>query len=115
MSLEGSNTRRIFRSVALAVLGVIVFFALVLVARADGYAYMFTGTDQFGIIDLDTGVFTSMETQGCFLQVWACPEAVFSGVHNGTTLDRVSSGNGSLTPVGDGSRLNNEWPVRSRW
>ncbi|MEJ0045117.1 MAG: hypothetical protein WDN04_02435 [Rhodospirillales bacterium] len=36
-------------------------------ARADDYAYMGTGTANFGVVDLTTGVYTSCGTSGAQL------------------------------------------------
>ena len=48
---------------------IIFFLALSLAGnlRADSYAYVFTLTDQFGTMDLDTGAFSQLGTTGLLL------------------------------------------------
>ena len=102
MSLKDSGSRRILRNVVHAVLGVMVFFTLELVARADDYAYETTGSAQFGIIDLTTGVFTQFGNSSIpviGLGVYGA-NLYGPGLHSGT-LYEVNRANGTLTAIGN--------------
>jgi len=72
-------------------------------AMADVYAYEGTGTDQFGVIDLTTGVFTERGNMGMLLSgLGAAGGGIYGGVEYGDTLYRVNPANGALTSVGNG-------------
>ena len=69
-------------------------------ARADDQAYAELSGDQFGIIDLTSGQFTLIASNGggALGQVGGVLYA-----HNGGTLYTVNASGGSLTPVGTGA------------
>jgi hypothetical protein len=87
-------------------LGLTVCMAVVLALtcrlEAHNSAYMFTGTDQFGTIDLDSGVFTQLGNTGVlFARLGVANGAIYGAAINGTTLYQVSPTDGRLTAVGN--------------
>src|SRR5271154_4130673 len=72
-------------------------------ARADDMAYMGTSTDEFGTIDLNTGVFSLLGNSGLTLAGMAVDNGMLYGtnyhVANGT-LYTINPANGALTAVG---------------
>ncbi len=97
---------RTVRSLALVALLVSIFLAFQPSALADHLAYEVTSTSQFGVIDLDTGVFTPIGT----LSVTLCGLAVYHGnlygygpCGTGGKLYEVNPANGSETAIGPAS------------
>jgi hypothetical protein len=73
-------------------------------ARADALAYMSTGTDQFGIIDLNTGVFTESGNSGQLLSgLGVSGGRLYGGVEDTGDLYQANPANGVLTLVGAGT------------
>ena len=78
-------------------------------ARADTLAYAATGDDLFGMVDLNTGVFTEIGNMGQRLTGLAVgPGGVlygsgYTGGYNSPTLYSVNQTNGALTVVGNSS------------
>jgi len=104
MHLQPVNRTRLFRSAGIAVLGFMLFLAMQPSASADTVAYMVTNTKQFGIIDLTTGVFTQLGTNGVLLSgLGVAGGNLYAGAYNGDTLYEVNPANGSLTAIGTGS------------
>jgi hypothetical protein len=69
--------------------------------EAKNFAYIFTGTDQFGKIDLDTGAYTQLGNTGVLLcGLGVAQGALYGGQNGGSTLYQVSQVDGSLTVVG---------------
>jgi hypothetical protein len=74
------------------------------VAKADSLAYVATGSDQFGTIDLSTGVFTSIGSSGQLLSgLGASGGNLYGGVEGTDDLYQVNTGTGALTSVGTGN------------
>jgi hypothetical protein len=72
--------------------------------EAKNLAYIFTGTDQFGTIDLDTGAFTQLGNTGVKLSgLGVAQGALYGGQNGGSTLYQVNLADGSLTVVGTGN------------
>jgi hypothetical protein len=85
----------------------VTVFALLLglqpAARADAVAYMDTRTDQFGTIDLNTGVFTQIGKMGQQLSgLGVSGGNLFGGVTGTGNLYQVNPSSGALTLVGAG-------------
>ena len=73
-------------------------------ARADAIAYMSTGTDQFGTIDLNTGVFTQSGNSGQTLSgLGVAGGKLYGGVADTGNLYQVNPANGALALVGAGT------------
>lgn len=73
-------------------------------ARADSIAYIVTGTDQFGTIDLNTGAFTEIGNMGQLLAGLGVADGnLYGPVNLSNTLYRVNPATGALTAVGTGS------------
>lgn len=88
----------------ITVAAVFVFLGLQPAARADSIAYMATGSDNFGTIDLNTGVYTQIGNMGQLLAgLGAAGSNLYGGVNHGSSLYQVNLTNGILTPIGDGS------------
>src|SRR6516162_11142569 len=90
--------------VVLCCAGLLVVFAARL--KADNIAFMGTISGQFGTIDLNTGVFTSLGNSGETLAGKAVASATLyaTSYHTSTgTLYTVNPANGSLTVVGTSS------------
>lgn len=82
------------------VLGILsCLFALSLVA-SDHYAYEVTSTAQFGVVDLDTGVFTQISTLATTIGGLGVAQGSLYGMH-GNMLYRINPGTGRLTAVGN--------------
>ena len=72
--------------------------------RADDLAYVITFTQAFGIVDLNTGVFTQEGVSSAYLSGLGEVNNVLYGASGVTdTLYRVNPANGSLTAVGNTS------------
>jgi hypothetical protein len=72
-------------------------------ARCDSYAYLGDGNADFGVIDLNTGVFklcgrSSMQLSGFGV---GTDSKIYGGAFRGSTLYSVNRTNGALTAVGD--------------
>src|SRR5580658_7591413 len=73
-------------------------------AKADSYAYVGTGSDQFGTIDLNTGVVTVLGSTGQLLAGLADRKGTLYATAYETstgTLYTVDPSNGALTAVGN--------------
>ena len=85
-------------------LGLVLFLSAQNAARADSIAYITTGSDQFGTIDLDTGVFTQIGNMGMLLSgLGVSGGNLYGGANLGNTLYEVNPATGALTAVGTGS------------
>jgi hypothetical protein len=90
------------RNAGIAALG-LLFLCTQPSARADNIAYMIT-TNQFGTIDLSTGVFTDIGSLGQLLSgLGDVGGNLYGGVDVGDTLYEVNQATGALTAVGTGS------------
>jgi hypothetical protein len=74
-------------------------------ARADSFAYEVTGIGtEFGIVDLNTGVFTPVGNMGQTLAGLGTAGGVIYGVdYHGDTLYSVNTSTGALTTIGTGA------------
>jgi hypothetical protein len=87
----------------------VIAFAAVVALSADSLkanvmAYLTTGTDQFGTLDLDTGQFTLIANTGVLLAGLGVIDGKLYGRAEGTDqLYQINTTNGSLTPVGTGA------------
>jgi len=80
-------------------------------AKGDPFAYMMagngnmTGSADFGVIDLKTGVFTLCGNSGSLLAgLGLGPDGtIYGGTWQGTTISTVNPSNGALTTVGNTS------------
>ena len=74
-------------------------------AQANPLAYATTGDDQFGIVDLSTGVFSEIGNMGVLLTgLGVGPGGVlYGGGHSSGTLYSVNPSTGALTTIGSGS------------
>ena len=73
---------------------------------ADNFAYEITGpgSDLFGVVDLNTGVFTSLGSMGVTLAgLGSYGGVIYGGVDRGNTLYSINTSNGVLTAVGTGN------------
>jgi hypothetical protein len=67
-------------------------------------AYMSTGSDQFGTIDLNTGVFTQLGNSGQLLSgLGTIGGNIYGGLLDSNILYQVNLANGGLTEIGTGS------------
>jgi autotransporter-associated beta strand protein/probable HAF family extracellular repeat protein len=69
----------------------------------DPFAYEITGpgSDLFGVIDLNTGVFTSLGDMGQTLAgLGSNGDAIYGGAYQGNTLYSVNTSTGALTAIG---------------
>lgn len=72
--------------------------------RADSFAYEATGSDNFGRIDLTSGVYTQIGFMGQLLSgLGQSGGALYGGLYNSNILYSVNSANGQLTNIGTGS------------
>ena len=73
-------------------------------ARADTFAYATTRTGQFGVVDLNTGVFTESGNMGLILTgLGMVGNTLYGGGRGSSTLYSVNPQTGALTTVGSGS------------
>src|SRR5262249_15418771 len=74
-------------------------------AYADAFAYATTGDDQFGVVDLNTGVFSEIGNMGVLLTgLGVGPGGVlYGGGHSSGTLYSVNPSTGALTTIGSGA------------
>jgi len=92
------------RTACVAVLSFVLFFGTQPSARADNMAYLITGSNQFGTIDLSTGVFTQTGNTGQLLSgLGVAGGNLYGGINTGNTLYQVDPATGTLTAVGTGS------------
>ncbi len=92
------------RNAAVTVLGFILFLGMQRSARAGSLAYAFTGSEQFGTVDLNTGVFTSLGNTGALLcGLGEAGGNLYSGLCGAGVLYEVNPATGALTTVGTGS------------
>jgi hypothetical protein len=92
------------RTAGITVVAVLLFLGSQPAARAQNDAYMSTGSDQFGIIDLNTGVFTQLGNSGQLLSgLGAAGGNLYGGLDASNVLYQVNLTNGSLTEIGTGS------------
>jgi hypothetical protein len=106
MRLEVWRWMRIPRltTAGIAVVGVLLFLGSPSAARADDLAYMSTGSDLFGTIDLDTGLFTELGDMGQLLSGLGVTDGnIYGGVEGSQDLYQVNLTNGSLTLIGAGT------------
>lgn len=69
--------------------------------KADALAYEETGNDNFGVIDLNTGVFTMLGNMGTLLSgIGVAGGTIYGGNFGGSTLYSVNAANGVITPIG---------------
>jgi hypothetical protein len=88
----------------IAVAAFVLLLGLQPAARADAIAYVDTAADQFGTIDLNTGVFTDIGTMGQQLSgLGVSGGNLFGGVSGTGNLYEVNPASGSLTFVGAGT------------
>jgi hypothetical protein len=87
------------------------FFAALALALAPAYseasplAFATTGDDQFGVVDLSTGVFTETGNMGLRLTGLGVGAGgiLYGGGYGSGTLYSVNPLNGALTTIGSGS------------
>ncbi len=84
-----------------------LFFSLLLSiagAQADPLAYATTGDDQFGVVNLTTGVFTQRGNMGVRLTgLGEIGGKLYGGGYASGTLYSVNPSTGALTTIGNGS------------
>jgi hypothetical protein len=79
----------------------IILLALLPAAKASVIAYMATGSENFGTVDLTTGAYTHIGSMGHRLAgLGVSGSNIYGGVFGGNTLYQVNTGTGALTPVG---------------
>lgn len=104
MHSEMQKRAHTVRNVGVAVLGLILFAGTQHSARADPIAYLITGSDQFGTIDLNTGVFTVTGNTGLLLSgLGLVGGTLYGGGSISNTLYSVGPATGALTAQGTGS------------
>jgi YVTN family beta-propeller protein len=70
----------------------------------DNFAYEVTGNDLFGIVDLNTGVFTSVGSTGLRLVgLGSYGGIIYGAADGGSTLYSVNTSTGALTAIGIGN------------
>ena len=76
---------------------------------ADVFAYEATGPgDEFGVIDLTTGVFTPLSNMGLTLAgLGSYGGVIYGGAYHGNTLYSINTSIGALTAIGTGNIGNN--------
>jgi hypothetical protein len=73
-------------------------------AKADNFAYEATGSNSFGVVDLNTGVFTPHGDMGRTLAgLGSYGGTIYGGSYHGNTLYSVDTSTGTLTAIGTGS------------
>ena len=78
-------------------------------SSTDALAYEATGPgDLFGVIDLNTGVFTSVGSTGQTLAgLGSYNGTIYGGAYHGNTLYSIDTSTGALTAIGTGNIGNN--------
>ena len=85
-------------------LGMLAAFAISGCAFADSAAYIATGANEFGTVDLNTGSFNDIGNLGFTVAgLGEINGTLYTGLEGGTTLYKVDTANATTTPVGDGS------------
>jgi hypothetical protein len=97
---------------ALARRTIFVAFASILViglstlAVAAPSSYLFSGSDQWGTIDLTTGAFTQLGNTGVLLAgLGTTGGNYYGGTFEGSTLYQINAATGALTTIGTSSML----------
>jgi hypothetical protein len=87
------------------VVGLLVMSGGVASAKGDSYAYMASPTADFGIVDLDTGVFTLCGNSGLILAGLGlgADGTIYTAASDGFGYYSVDPRNGKLTSAGDTS------------
>ena len=81
---------------------VAILIAATLPAIADDMAYMTTNVDEFGTLDLNTGVFSLLGNSGTTLGgLGVFGGTLYGATNEGSEIFTVNPANGSLTPVGN--------------
>jgi hypothetical protein len=83
----------------------VVGFAAHTDARADSFAYEVTGygSNLFGVVNLNTGVFTSKGGMGQTMAgIGTYGGVIYGGLYHGSTLYRINTSTGALTAIGTG-------------
>jgi len=93
------------RTAGITVLGVLLFLGSQPAARADSVAYLYTVSQQFGTLDLNTGVFTNLGNSDILLSGLGVGPGgnLYGGRDHGSVLYQVNLANGHLTTIGEGS------------
>ncbi len=87
----------------LAILSMLFGLHVAIPARADDLAYMATGSGNFGVIDLDDGLYKQIGNMGQDLSGLGVDGGqIYGGVLGGDTLYTVNTTTGALTDVGTG-------------
>src|SRR3954451_20107511 len=76
------------------------------VTMADVLGYEATGQpeDEFGVIDLTTGVFTPLSNTGLTLAgLGSYGGVIYAGAYHGNTLYSINTSTGALTAIGTGN------------
>jgi hypothetical protein len=97
-----NHAAKTFGPVLLALATTILGAGAATTAHADNYAYMGTGSAQFGVIDLTTGVFTQCGTSSVLLSgIGVGPDHnLYGGTFRGTGFYSINRTNGALTAIG---------------
>jgi hypothetical protein len=70
----------------------------------DNFAYEVTGNALFGVVDLNTGVFTSLGSMGVTLAgLGTYGGVIYGGDYHGSMLYSVNTSTGALTAIGTGN------------
>jgi hypothetical protein len=92
------------KSCLIAAMTLVVLWATHSTARAGSVAYTFTGSDQFGTIDLGSGLFTQLGNSGQLLSgLGVSGGNLYGGLYLGGSLYQVNPATGALALVGSGS------------
>ncbi len=87
----------------LAIFSMLFGLLVAIPAQADDLAYMATGSDNFGVLDLDDGEYTQIGNMGQLLSgLGVAGGTIYGGVEGGDTLYSVNTTTGALTDVGTG-------------
>jgi hypothetical protein len=74
------------------------------VVLADPSAYLQTGADDFGTVDLTSGSYTQIGNQGALLSgMGEVGGNIYGGIDGGTALAQVNPATGALTYIGNGA------------
>ena len=92
------------RTIVLGAVLISSLFFSSLAAQADPLAYATTGDNQFGVVDLNTGVFTVKGKMGMLLTgLGEVGGKLYGGGYASGTLYGVNPSTGALTTIGSGS------------
>jgi len=104
MRVTTRNLGRVLKCAALTVVVVFLFLGPQPYAGADDFAYEATGSNNFGVIDLNTGVYTQIGNMGALLSgLGVAGGNVYGGIEGTSNLERVNVATGALTLVGTGN------------